>query len=73
MNEAGRFLLYSVHDLESKRYCIIFPEGRGLFGGWNILAKKLQDLGVVSLVMFLDLGGSVTPSGEKGLLSKTYL
>ena len=32
-NEVGRFLLYSVCDLESKRYCIIFLEGRGLFGG----------------------------------------
>ena len=32
-NEVGRFVLYSVCDLESKRYCIIFLEGRGLFGG----------------------------------------
>ena len=40
-NEAGRFLLHSVLDLESKRYCIIFPEGRALFGGCNILVDKL--------------------------------
>ena len=51
---------------------MIFPEGRGLLGGWNTLAKKLHDLGVVSLVRFLDSGGSMTPLGEKGLLSKRY-
>ena len=40
-NKAGRFLLCSVRDLEGKRYCIIFPEGKGLIGGWNSLADKL--------------------------------
>ncbi|RVX21489.1 hypothetical protein CK203_002068 [Vitis vinifera] len=72
LNEAGRFLLCSVCDIESKRYCVIFPEGRGLLGGWNILVEKLHDFEVVSLVKFLDAGGSVTPPGEKGSLSKTY-
>ena len=72
LNEAGRFLLCSVCDIESKRYCVIFPEGRGLLGGWNILVENLHDLGVDSLVRFLDAGGSVTPPGEKGSLSKTY-
>ncbi|RVW43903.1 hypothetical protein CK203_072377 [Vitis vinifera] len=46
-NEAGRFLLCSVRDLEAKCFCLIFPEGKGLFGGWNILAKKLREVGVV--------------------------
>ena len=27
-NEAGRFILCSVHDLEVKRFCLIFPEGK---------------------------------------------
>ena len=51
---------------------MIFPEGRGLLGGWNTLVGKLHGLGVVSLVRFLDLGGSTTLFGEKCLLSKTY-
>ena len=46
-NEAGRFLLCSVRDLEAKRFCLIFPEGKGLSGGWNILAEKLREVGVV--------------------------
>ena len=29
-NEAVRFLLCSVRDLEAKRFCLIFPEGKGL-------------------------------------------
>ena len=45
-NEAGRFLLYSVRDLEAKKYCLVFPEGKGLVGGWFLLAKKLRALGV---------------------------
>ena len=46
-NEAGRFLLCSVRDLEAKRFSLIFPEGKGLIGGWNILAEKLREIGVV--------------------------
>ena len=32
----------------------------------------MRDLGVVSLVRFLDSRSSTAPLGEKGLLSKTY-
>ena len=32
-NEAGRFLLCSVVDSEAKRYCLVFPEGKGILGG----------------------------------------
>ena len=71
-NEAGRFLLCSVCDFESKMYCVIFRERRGLLEGRNTLTEKLRDLGVVSLVRFLNSRGSVTPLREKGLLSKTY-
>ena len=46
-NEEGRFLLYSVRDLEAKRFCLIFLEGKGLSGGWSILADKLREVGVV--------------------------
>ncbi|RVW34871.1 hypothetical protein CK203_078016 [Vitis vinifera] len=46
-NKAGRFLLCSVCDLEAKRFCLIFLEGKGLIGGWNILAEKLRETGVV--------------------------
>ncbi|RVW95867.1 hypothetical protein CK203_025792 [Vitis vinifera] len=49
-----------VCDIESKRYCVIFPEGRGLLRGWNTLAEKLRYHGVVSLVRFLDSRGSET-------------
>ena len=54
-------------------YCVIFRERRGLLEGRNTLTEKLHDLGVVSLVRFLDSRGSMTPLREKGLLSKTYV
>ena len=43
---AGRFLLCSFVDLETKRFCLVFLEGKGLLGGWAILAEKLRALGV---------------------------
>ena len=46
-NKEGRFLLCFVCDLEAKRFCLIFLEGKGLIGGWNILAEKLRETGVV--------------------------
>ena len=39
-NKAGRFLLCSVRDVEAKKFCLVFPEGKGLVGGWFLLAKK---------------------------------
>ena len=39
---------------------MIFPEGRGLLRGWNTLAEKLRDHGVVSLIRFFDSRGSET-------------
>ena len=45
-NEASRFLLCFVVDSESKRYCLVFPEGKGILGGLVLLAKKLRFLGV---------------------------
>ena len=54
-NVAGRFLLCSVRDLEAKRFCLVFPDGKGLTGGWNILAEKLREVGVVPT------GGSKSP------------
>ncbi|RVW68792.1 hypothetical protein CK203_060972 [Vitis vinifera] len=35
-NGAGRYILCSVVDVETKRFCLVFPEGKGLLGGWVI-------------------------------------
>ena len=32
--------------MEAKKYCLVFPGGKGLVGGWFLLAKKLRALGV---------------------------
>ena len=45
-NGAGRFILCSVRDLEAKRFSLVFPEGRGLIGGWVLIAEKLRSLGI---------------------------
>ena len=29
---------------KEKRYCVIFPEGKGLIGGWNTLADSCEVL-----------------------------
>ena len=48
-NIAGRFLFCVVRVAENKRFSLAFPEGRGLVGGWKILASKLRSLGVSPL------------------------
>ena len=48
VNGAGRCILCSVVDLETKRFCLVFLEGKGLLGGWAIFAEKLRALGVVT-------------------------
>ena len=48
-NRAGRFLFCVVRDAENKRFSLAFLEGRGLVGGWTILASKLRSLGVFPL------------------------
>ncbi|RVW71876.1 hypothetical protein CK203_058389 [Vitis vinifera] len=45
------FLLRSVQDVGDKKYCLIFLKGKGLVGGWFLLAKKLRALGVSTLAM----------------------
>ena len=50
-NDAGRYLLCSVRDLEAKRFCLVFPEGKGLVGGWFMLAQKLRALGITNQAM----------------------
>ena len=47
-NEEGRFILCSILDLEAKRFCLVFPERKGILGGWVTLAKKLRSLGVAA-------------------------
>ena len=51
-NGARRFIQCSVKSVEAKRFILIFPEGRGVVGGWSILAKKLKDLVVASFSYF---------------------
>ena len=41
-NEVGRYLFCSVVSAEANHFVLIFPEGKGLPGGWNILAQKLR-------------------------------
>ena len=45
-NGAGNYILCSVLDLEAKKLCLVFPEGRGLKKGWFLLVEKLRILGV---------------------------
>ena len=47
-NEAGRYILCFVHDLEEKRFSLVFPEVRGILGGWVLLGDKLRSLGIVT-------------------------
>lgn len=46
MNEAERFLLYFMQDLKAKKFCLVFPEGKGLVEGWFLMVDKLRALGV---------------------------
>ena len=48
-NNARRFLFCVVRDAKNKRFSLAFPEGRGLVGGWKVLASKLRSLGVSPL------------------------
>ncbi|WKA00491.1 hypothetical protein VitviT2T_018838 [Vitis vinifera] len=45
-NEAGGFLLCLVVDLDAKRHCLVFPEGKAFLEGWALMAKKLRSLGI---------------------------
>ena len=44
-NKAGCFLFCTAWDVEGKRFSLVFPEGRGVVGGWKLLAGKLRSLG----------------------------
>ncbi|RVW89588.1 hypothetical protein CK203_036425 [Vitis vinifera] len=70
-NEEGRFLLCYVVDSEAKKYCLVFPEGKGILGvgRWGeslVSAPDLSSLGswgrfhwnLKEGVMFERLGGS---------------
>ena len=35
---------------EAKRFCLVFPKGKGLLRSWATLAEKLRSLGVVTFV-----------------------
>lgn len=70
VNEAGRFVLCSVIDLEAKRFCVVFLKGKGLIGGWAMLAKKLCSLGVITLAEIKAAYAPVEDEGEKSNGSK---
>ena len=61
-NRAGRFLFCVVRDAENKRFSLAFPKGRGLVGGWKVLASKLRSLGVSPLQWKGALMESRTPA-----------
>ena len=61
-NEAGRFLLCSVRDVEAKKYCLVFLKEKGLVGGWLLLAQKLRALGVSTPTLSK---GDLGPSNPK--------
>ena len=46
----GRFVLFFVVYLETKRFCLVYPEGKGMLGGLAILVEKLRAMGVVTRV-----------------------
>ena len=46
-NKGGCYLRLGVVDLESKKFSIFIPKGRGAKGGWSLMAKTLRSLGVV--------------------------
>ena len=48
-NRAGRFLFCVVREVENKIFTLAFLEGRGLVGGWKLLASKLRSLGISPL------------------------
>ena len=41
-NKAGGFIRCSVRDLGGEIFNLMFPEGKGLVGGWKILLEKLR-------------------------------
>lgn len=45
-NRAGRFLLNTTTLREETGFSLVFPEGKGFLGGWQMLSSKLRSLGV---------------------------
>ena len=73
-NSACTLIRVSIRDFRLKRYCLIFPKGKGLLGGWKLLTEKLRGLGLRSRegtgnskrAMAMDL----VEKGVKPLISK---
>ena len=53
-----------VRDAEDKRFSLAFLEGRGLVGGWTILASKLRSLGVFPLLLESHTPAQASPSSS---------
>ena len=52
-----------MRNLEAKRFCLVFPEGKGLVRGWLVLAQKLRALGIS--IPALSKGDLGTSNSEK--------
>ena len=65
MRQEGSFYALSVIS-KQKKISIIFPEGKGLSGGWNPLAEKLRGLGVVPSGGLKETRVPEPPLREKG-------
>ena len=76
-NEAGGFLLCSLVDSESKRYCLVFPKGKGFLGGWVLSAEKLRFLGVLTRDkprgVFALYGTGCRDGESEGKAKKSYI
>ena len=48
VNGADRYVLCFVVDVEAKRFCLVFPEGKGVIGRWAIITENLRALGIVT-------------------------
>ena len=45
-NEAGRYIFSFIHELDAKRFCLVFSEGKEIIEGWVLLTDKLLYLGI---------------------------
>ena len=73
-NEVGRLILCSIWNLEVKKFCLVFLEGKGFVGGWATLAKRLRTLGIVTRpksTLVPGFGGAGSEKSSRGALAKT--
>ena len=67
-NGVGKYILCSVIDVESKRFCLMVPEGKGIPGRWALFAEKLRELGVATQEEVKEKEASRGESKSEGVL-----